>query len=101
MKSLLNFIKHLFIGLIVLFSFSNTYSQVTVNIQQPPNNQLRIIDLWKINLNNLSTNPIPVYLYGTLTEENAGLIATATSSQILLNPSIENCKCFQIGTCNN
>lgn len=68
-----------------------TYSQdvVLVTIQQPPPNQLHMEDLWEINLNNTSQNPLDVYLYGTLTEQYAGLIATATTSNINLAPGVK------------
>jgi hypothetical protein len=46
-------------------------------------------DLWKINLNNTSQDPLNVYLYGTLTEQNAGLIASATTSNINLSPGVK------------
>ncbi|MBL7127801.1 MAG: hypothetical protein ISS16_02330 [Ignavibacteria bacterium] len=86
------FIKQLLIPIIVFFCISSTYSQdlVTVNIQQPPPNQLHIEHLWKITLNNTSMDVLDVYLYGTLTEQNAGLIVTAKTSSINLHPGVRN-----------
>ena len=85
------FIK-LCLTLFVFFVYLEyTYSQniVIVTIQQPPPNHLQMEDLWKINLNNTSQNPLNVYLYGTLTEQNAGLIAAATTSNINLPPGVK------------
>lgn len=86
------FIKLLLIPLIVFSIVTNLYSQdtVLVTIQQPPPNQLRIEHLWKIILNNISYDTLDVYLYATLTEQNDGLIATATTSSINLKPGIKN-----------
>ncbi|MCD4665890.1 MAG: hypothetical protein K8R68_11525 [Bacteroidales bacterium] len=76
--------------LCVLFS-SNLYSQtqVIINIQQPPFNQLNMEDLWKISLNNTTNEALSVYLFGTLSEESAGLIATGTTSEFNLNPGMK------------
>ena len=85
------FIKTFLAPLIVFFYMSNVYSQdiVQVNIQQPPLNQLRIEHLWKITLNNTSQDVLDVYLYGTLTEQTAGRIVTATTSSINLAPGVK------------
>ncbi len=83
--------KYYLILFVFLISLRYTYSQdlVTVTIQQPPPNQLHIGDFWKVNLNNTSQNPLDVYLYGTLTEQNAGLIAAATTSNINLPSGVK------------
>lgn len=64
-------------------------TQVIVNVQQPPYNQLNTEDLWKIRLNNTTNDVLSVYLFGTLSEENAGLIATGTSSVFTLSPGMK------------
>ncbi len=82
-------IKYLLLLLTVLVFLNPTKSfaqQVIVNIQHPPFNQLKIEDLWKLTLINTSTNSIPVYLEGTLTESQAGLIATGVSQSFELPP---------------
>jgi hypothetical protein len=59
---------------------------VLVNIQHPPFNQLKIEDLWKLTLINTSSNTFTVNLKGTLTESQAGLIATGVSKTFDLPP---------------
>jgi hypothetical protein len=60
--------------------------QVIVNIQHPPFNQLMIEDMWKLTLINSSNTTYTVYLSGTLTESQAGLIATGNSTTFDLPP---------------
>jgi len=60
--------------------------QVIVNIQHPPFNQLKVEDMWKLTLINTSSNIYTVYLTGTLTESQAGLIATGLSTTFDLPP---------------
>ena len=85
------FIKPFLISLIVYLFVSTVYSQdiVTVNIQQPPLNQLRIEHLWQVTLSNTSTDVLNVYLYGTLTEQKNGTVLTATTSSINLSPGLK------------
>lgn len=59
---------------------------VTLKMKRPPLNQLGIADLYNIELANTSNNHIEFYLFGTLTESKAGLIATATTVSITLAP---------------
>jgi len=60
--------------------------QVIVNIQHPPFNQLMIEDMWKLTLINTSNSTFTVYLTGTLTESQAGLIARGISKTFDLTP---------------
>ena len=85
------FIKQLLILFIVFFFITTTYSQdiVTVNIQQPPLNQLRVEHLWQVTLSNTSQDILNVYLYGTLTEQKDGTVLTATTSSINLSPGLK------------
>ena len=76
-------------ALTLISSISFSQNQILVNIQHPPFNRLNIEDLWKINLTNATNDNLSVYLYGTLSEENAGLIATGTSNFINLNPGLK------------
>ncbi|OFY57121.1 MAG: hypothetical protein A2V50_04850 [Bacteroidetes bacterium RBG_19FT_COMBO_42_10] len=64
----------------------NAQQLVIVNIQHPPFNQLTIEDMWKLTLINTSTSTYTVYLTGTLTESQAGLIATGLSTTFDLPP---------------
>jgi len=76
-------------AIILISNISFSQNQVIVNIQHPPFNRLNIEDLWKINLINTTNDNLSIYLFGTLSEENAGLIATGTSNIFTLNPGIK------------
>lgn len=54
---------------------------VSVRLSQPPPNQLRVADLWKVQLTNTSGRPVKVYLHGTAEESSIpdGIIADATT----------------------
>jgi hypothetical protein len=77
---------------VVALSIVNTgYAQpdvVLVRLSQPPPNQLRIADLWKIELNNMSGGQLRVYLHGTAEELSIpdDIIAEATTRTIMLPP---------------
>ena len=67
--------------------------EVQVNLQHPPYNQLKIEHLWNLTLTytpiDTTQEILSVYLYGTLTESEAGLIATGTSTTIQLPPGVK------------
>jgi hypothetical protein len=63
-----------------------TAAQVNVTIQHPPYNQLKIEDMWRITLINTSSTTLTVNLKSTLTEADAGLIATGESRIFELPP---------------
>lgn len=75
--------------LLLISKLSFSQNQVVVNIEQPPFNRLNVEDIWKINLTNTTNNVLSVYLFGILSEENAGLIATGTSKVFSLNPGFK------------
>ncbi len=56
---------------------------ITVRLTQPPPNQLKVADLWKIDLNNQSRQTVRVYLHGTAEELSVpdGIIADANSAE--------------------
>ncbi|MBE2256154.1 MAG: hypothetical protein IAE65_08135, partial [Ignavibacteria bacterium] len=77
--------------LVVVFGFSlseNCFAQEKVKLTyaRPGFNQLYLSDLWAIELINLTNDQIEFYLYGTLSESKAGLIATGTTVSIKLAP---------------
>lgn len=61
---------------------------VDIRLTQPPPNQLRIADLWKVELNNRSGRTVRVYLHGTAEETSIpdGLIVEATTRILSLAP---------------
>lgn len=65
------------------------FGQVAVNLQQPPPNQLRAADLWKLTLINSGRSTLQITLNGTLEESAAGTIAEGNSKPMLLPPGIK------------
>ncbi len=61
-------------------------AQVTVILHQPPPNQLRVSDLWRVELFNSSDETIDVFLHGIATETRDGLIVDAESRTFKLPP---------------
>ncbi|MGE3801661.1 MAG: RCC1 domain-containing protein [Candidatus Kapaibacterium sp.] len=59
---------------------------VTVILSQPPPNQLRVSDLWRVQLFNNSGESIKVYLQGIATREGEGQIVDAQSTVFTLPP---------------
>ncbi|MEK9137439.1 MAG: hypothetical protein AAB393_09985, partial [Bacteroidota bacterium] len=59
---------------------------VTVRLQQPPPNQLRAADLWKLTLNNTDTTTYRIRLVATLDEAAAGRVADGQSGVMSLPP---------------
>lgn len=61
---------------------------VDIRLTQPPPNQLRIADLWKVELNNRSGRAVRVILHGTAEETSIpdGLIVEATTRILTLAP---------------
>jgi len=89
LRSFLKMMTRYFIAVVtIILSFDGLLlsQQVIVNIQHPPFNQLKIEDLWKLTLVNTSSNTFTVHLKGTLTESQAGLIATGISKTFDLPP---------------
>lgn len=71
-------------------AWSQSPTLVTIRLSQPPPNQVRIADLWKVELNNRSGRDVRVYLHGTAEELSIpdGLIVEAFTRQITLPPGI-------------
>ncbi|RKY91106.1 MAG: hypothetical protein DRQ01_08215, partial [Ignavibacteriae bacterium] len=59
-----------------------------MELQTPPINQLYIEDLWNLTLTNIETHPLKVYVQAAITEDNAGIIATASTIGFMLNPGL-------------
>ena len=69
--------------LILLFT-TNIYSQVIVNLQQPPPNQWSVEDMWQLNLTNTLSENFEVNLFATVEEADAGIIFEGTSASFIL-----------------
>jgi len=74
----------LFLAIFLLTGFS--FAQVQVKLTQPPPNQLRTADIWKLTLVNLSKSTINVTLNGTLEEAGLGNMLEGNSRPISLPP---------------
>ena len=66
--------------------------QVTVNLQRPSFNELKMEDAWKLTITYITQDTaqfiIPVYFYAELTEGDAGLIVTGSTDEFLLSPGV-------------
>jgi len=82
----------LLVCFILLPGIKNTEAQgqVQVKLTQPPPNQLRSTDIWKLTLINTTRNTIQISLKGTLEEAGAGIIVDGTSPQLSLPPGTKN-----------
>ena len=76
----------LLVGIFLLLSPALMAQEVTVILFQPPPNQLRIADLWRVSLVNTTDEPIEIYLHGTVTERRDGLVVDAESRTFTLQP---------------
>lgn len=76
----------LVLGLVLLLSPTLVAQNVTIILFQPPPNQLRVADLWRVNLVNTSRTPVEIYLRGTVTEARDGLVVDAESRVFTLPP---------------
>lgn len=65
-----------------------TNAQVIIQFQQPPQYQFKMEHMWKVTLINPTSSTYQIYLYGTATESNSGLIAEATTAIFILKPGI-------------
>lgn len=70
----------------IAFNASAQGQSISLKMKRPPLNQLSVADLYNIELTNNTNERIEFYLYGTLSESKAGLIATATTVSIMLGP---------------
>ncbi len=60
--------------------------QVRVVLRRPPPNQLRVADMWQLELFNSSDQTFTAYAHGTATEATDGLIVDATSAKFRIPP---------------
>ena len=72
--------------IMLLFITGVSFAQVSVNLQQPPPNQLRATDIWKFTLINSGRTTLQITLHGTLEEAGAGIIVEGNSKLISLPP---------------
>ncbi len=69
----------------LLFAFHiSANSQVTVSLQTPPPNQLRVSDLWNVTITNTTNDLLKIYLEGSVTESKDGLIVEGKSANFEL-----------------
>ncbi len=80
----------------MLITSEFSYSQVSVIINPPPSNQLHIEDLWKVQINNMSGIMKDIYLIGTITESEKGIIFAAQTKVFRIPSGISQLKYKQI-----
>ncbi len=73
-------------ALLLCIGTTATAQNVTVILSQPPPNQLRVSDLWRVQLFNNSDEPIEVFLQGIATRVGEGQIVDAESRIFTLPP---------------
>jgi len=61
---------------------------VQLNITPPPLNQLKLADLWKVQIVNTGRTEIPVFFQGEITEATDGLVVDGESAPIALRPGV-------------
>ncbi len=84
-------ISFFLLSLHIIFIFNTGFlsaQQVLVEIQTPPINQFYVENLWNLTFTNLETQPLQVNLQAAITGENAGIIATASTTVFMLNPGL-------------
>ncbi|MBE2257092.1 MAG: hypothetical protein IAE65_12945, partial [Ignavibacteria bacterium] len=79
--------KFLILFFILGFSSVTNAQSVSIKMKRPPLNQLGVADLYNIDLTNTTNQQIQFYLFGTLSESKAGLIASAITVPISLGPN--------------
>ncbi len=72
--------------LLMILGSGDLFAQMGVRLQQPPPNQLKVADMWKITVVNSSREKRRVYLQGTATESRDGEVVNAQSAQFDLAP---------------
>ena len=69
------------LAIFTLFLAINCRSQVViVNLYSPPPNEWNVADLWNLTLTNTKSDPIKIYLTGTVEELSEGSIFSGTSA---------------------
>ena len=79
----------LILALTVLLGGTALAQSASVKLFQPPPNQLRIADLWRVQLFNNTREPIEILLRGTVTEARDGLVVEAESRTFTLRPGAQ------------
>jgi len=82
------------IALVLLSSLASAspaaaQDSIRVTLFRPPPNQLKVADLWRIRLENRTSNTLRVYLFGRADEARDGAIVDATCAQFQLPPGIK------------
>ncbi len=81
--------RKLFLLLTLIFFTGFCSAQVSVSLQQPPPNQLRAADIWKLTIINSGKSTLQVILNGTLEEAGEGIIVEGNSKPISLPPGMK------------
>ena len=78
--------RKLILLLNIIFFISTGFAQVIVTLQQPPQYQFKLENMWKVILTNPTSASYSVYLEGFATESTSGLIVDATTATFTLPP---------------
>ncbi len=77
---------------VILITNLQAQNEVIILLKQPPPNQLGIGDLWNLELNNTTDRDLKIYVKGTVTEENEGLIIEGKSKVFTVKAGKTNYK---------
>ncbi|KUG26124.1 hypothetical protein ASZ90_004043 [hydrocarbon metagenome] len=85
------YILNLWLVLLFFFLSQSIFSQylLQVKLTQPPPNQLRASDIWKLTLINSGRTTLQITLHGTLEEAGAGIIVEGNSNLLSLPPGMK------------
>lgn len=67
---------------------ASAQTPVQLNISPPPLNQLKLADLWRLQIVNAGRTDIPVFFQGEITEATDGLVVDGESAPIALRPGV-------------
>src|SRR5688500_7211762 len=66
---------------------AHAQGSVLVTLFRPPENELRVADLWRVDLQNLTDTAQTIYLRGYADENGDGRIVDARTREFVLRPS--------------
>lgn len=81
--------RKIFLFIIYTSFVISNFAQVSVHLQQPPPNQLRATDLWRLTLINSGKSTLAITLYGTLEASGQGIIVEGNSKLLSLSPGVK------------
>ncbi len=79
-------VSHFLYFICIMLLPVQVFSQMRVILHQPPPNQLKVEQLWWVDISNFSNNQYTVFLHAEIEEEAAGLIFKANTNTFNVPP---------------